>query len=130
MVAIPEAVRLQALHPFRELPAPPGFEKVWERHFFACLHPLPIAQLVEPSDLGPGDVESAVEGARALVREHGKSLLIWMVGADYAWLGPRLEQLGLVNEDTPGFEAVENCDGASRSACRRQLSHGRYRGRG
>jgi len=108
MVGIPDAVRLQATHPFRELPAPPGFQKVWEEPFFACLHPLPMAQLVEPLELGPDDVESAVGSARALVRGHGRSLLIWMVGSDQAWLGPRLEELGLVNEDTPGFESVEN----------------------
>jgi hypothetical protein len=108
MTRLPDAVRLQALHPFRELPAPPGFQKVWEKHFFACLHQLPIAQLVEPLALGPDDVQVPVASARALVQDHGRSLLIWIVGSDYPWLGHRLEQLGLVNEDTPGFESVEN----------------------
>ena len=105
---IPEPVRRQALHPFRELPLPPGFTKVEREHLLGFLHPLPFAQAVEPRDLEQDDVEAAVEDARALVRDHGRSLLIWLVGPDYPWLGQRLEALGLVQEDTPGFESVEN----------------------
>jgi hypothetical protein len=107
-VEIPEPVRLQALHPFRELPTPPGFKKVEREHFLAYLHPMPVAQVVEPRELDPDDIGAAVEGARAIVRDHGRSLLIWLVGPDYPWLGSRLEELGLGNRDTPGFESVEN----------------------
>ena len=35
-------------------------------------------------------------------------MLIWLVGPEHRWLGERLEELGLVNADTPGFEATEN----------------------
>src|SRR6266404_6468674 len=105
---IPGPVRRQALNPFLELPLPPGFRRVGREHFTAVLHPMPFAQVIEPGKLGQGAVGSAVEDARSLVREHGKSLLIWLVGPDHRWLGPRLEEHGLVNADTPGFEAVEN----------------------
>ena len=87
---------------------PPGFEKVERGRFLVILHPLPFAQIVEPSDLARDEVGAAVEEARTLVREHGRSLLIWLVGPDHRWLGQRLEGLGLVNADTPGFEATEN----------------------
>ena len=69
---------------------------------------MPFAQLVEPHGLEPEHVREAVDDARVLVRDHGRSLLIWLVGPDYEWLGPQLEQLGLAHDDTPGFEAVEN----------------------
>ncbi len=101
-------MRRQALDPFRELPAPPGFRKVERGHLLVVLHPLPFAQIVEPGDLGRDEVGAAVEEARTLVREHGRSLLIWLVGPEHRWLGELLEELGLVNADTPGFEATEN----------------------
>jgi len=105
---IPEPVRQQALHPFLELPMPPGFQRVDREQFAAFLHPMPFAQAVEPQGIEPEGVRAAVEEARTLVRAHGRSLLIWIIGSDHSWLGPRLEELGLVNEDTPGFESVEN----------------------
>ena len=101
-------VRQLALHPFRELPAPPGFRKVDRGRLLAVLHPLPFAQIVEPGELAEEQVGGAVEEARALVRGHGRSLLIWLVGPEHRWLGAKLESFGLVNADTPGFEAVEN----------------------
>jgi hypothetical protein len=105
---MPEPVRRQALHPFRELPTPPGWRKVDSRRFLAILHPLPFAQIVEPGELSEEEVGGAVEEARALVREHGRSLLIWLVGPEQRRLGERLEEFGLVNAETPGFEATEN----------------------
>jgi hypothetical protein len=42
------------------------------------------------------------------VREHGRSLLIWLLGPDHRRLGARLEAAGLVNTEAPGFEATEN----------------------
>jgi hypothetical protein len=105
---ISEAVRRQALNPFLELPLPPGFRRVEREHFTAFLHPRPFAQVIEPGTLRQDDVGSAVGDARSLVREHGRSLLIWLVGPDHRWVGPLLEEHGLANVDTPGFEAVEN----------------------
>jgi hypothetical protein len=107
-VEVPEPVCRQALHPFRELPVPPGFEKVERGRFLVILHPLPFAQIVEPGDLAEDGVGAVVDETRSLVREHGRSLLIWLVGPEHRWLGQRLEELGLVNADTPGFEATEN----------------------
>ena len=108
MVEIPESVRLQALHPFRELPTPPGFQKL-ERDAFLRL-PSPTAD--GSADRAAGarreDVEAAVEEARALVRGHGRTLLIWLLGPGDESLGVRLEQLGLVHADSPGFESIEN----------------------
>jgi hypothetical protein len=105
---MPESVRRQALHPFRELPTPPGWRKVDSGRFLAILHPLPFAQIVEPGELSEEEVAGAVEEARALVRKHGRSLLIWLLGPDHPRLGARLEAAGLVNTETPGFEATEN----------------------
>jgi GNAT superfamily N-acetyltransferase len=110
-VAIPADVRRQALHPFREVFLPVGWERVERGSILVCLHPLPIAKIVEPVNLGPDEVEPAVEDARAIIRERGGSLLAWWVAPEDAAIGDRLEQLGLVNEDTPGFEAVENAMG-------------------
>jgi hypothetical protein len=107
-VGISEPVRRQALHPFRDLPPPPGFSKVRRRGFTAALHPMPIAQVVDPGELEPGGVGAAVTEARDVVRGHGRSLAAWMVGPEQRWLGPELERHGLVHSDTPGFEAVEN----------------------
>lgn len=109
-LGIPEPVRRQALHPFRELPAAPGFRKVERGRFLALLHGLPFAQIVEPGELSENgdEVASAVEEARTVVRDHGRSLLIWFVGPEHRWLGARLEELGLVNDETPGFEVTEN----------------------
>ena len=105
---IPQPVRRQALNPFAELPSPPGFRNVEREHFVATLHPLPIAQVVTPRTLEPGDVAAAVEEARRVVRDHGRELLTWLVGPEHDELCGSLVQCGLVNEDTPGFEAVEN----------------------
>lgn len=105
---IPEPVRRQALNPFVELPPPPGFRKVEHEGFTALLHPLPFAQVIVPGELRHDDVDSAVEAARSVVREDGKSLLIWLVGPDQRSLGPQLHEHGLFNADSPGFEAVEN----------------------
>ena len=50
----------------------------------------------------------AVESVQRTARERGKSLLAWWVGPDRYDLEEPLEAAGLVHEDTPGFEAVEN----------------------
>jgi GNAT superfamily N-acetyltransferase len=105
---IPEPVRRQALHPFLELPSPPGCFKVERGAFTAGLHPMPIAQVVDPGELEPAVVGAAIAEARAVVRAHGRSLLAWLVGPEHRWLGPELARHGLVHADTPGFEAIEN----------------------
>jgi GNAT superfamily N-acetyltransferase len=42
------------------------------------------------------------------MRTEGKDRHLWWVEPAYEWLGPELEQRGLVHEDTPGFEKLEN----------------------
>jgi GNAT superfamily N-acetyltransferase len=69
--------------------------------------PWPTAQIVDVLD-SELDVAAAVEAARAVAREHRKNTLGWWVAPEHDRLGPLLEERGLVNEDTPGFEAVEN----------------------
>jgi GNAT superfamily N-acetyltransferase len=107
-VEISADVRRQALHPFQELLLPVGWKRVEGKHVLVCFHTYPIAQVVEPKNIGAGDVDDAVEEARELVRAEGKDRLVWWVEPAYEWLGPELEQRGLVNEETPGFEAIEN----------------------
>src|SRR4051794_22088549 len=102
-VEIPEAVRRLALHPMRELPESPWYTKVQGRHVLAGLAP-PLVQGIEPGDLGPDDVEAAVEEAREIVRAHGRSSLYWCVAPEHGWLGPPLEQLGLEHRGPPGAE--------------------------
>jgi hypothetical protein len=107
-VDVPRAVRELALHPFRELPPSPGFERIERDGYLLVLNPYPGAQVVEPIDVASEDVEKAVASTRKTARERGKSLLAWWVGPDRQDLEERLETAGLVHEDTPGFEAVEN----------------------
>jgi GNAT superfamily N-acetyltransferase len=107
-MAIPADVRQQALHPFRELLLPTGWKRLEGKHSVVCCHTYPIAQVAEPTSLRPADVDEAVEEARRLVRTEGKDRLVWWLEPTYEWLGLELEQRGLVNEDTPGFEAVEH----------------------
>ena len=101
-------VRRQALHPFQELLLPVGWKVVEGEHVSICFHGWPVAQVVEPTNVGPNDVDAAVAEARELVRAEGKAIHVWWVEPAYEWLGPELEQRGLLNEETPGFEAVEN----------------------
>jgi hypothetical protein len=109
MGMIPEAVRRQALHPFSTLPSSPGTALVEGRYCFVALHPFPHPQPVEPLPaLTLGDVDSAIAEARAVVRDHGRDQLLWLTGPDHPWLADALAQRGLRNEDSPGFESVEN----------------------
>jgi hypothetical protein len=107
-VPVPLNVRQQALHPFREVIPPTGCENIERDGIVVCMHPLPIAKVVELANLDPGEVESAVATARAVVGERGSSLLVWWIAPEHAAIGEQLERLGLVNEDTPGFELIEN----------------------
>jgi hypothetical protein len=108
VAAIPDAVRAQAVNPFGELDVPPDIE-VHERDGFAVgIGRGEDAQVVTIVGDGPADVAAAVEEARSIARANAKPVLAWWIAPDHDSIGPALERLGLVNEDTPGFEAVEN----------------------
>src|SRR6476646_2589282 len=94
---IPEPVRRLALYPFRELPRPPDIERVELDGALLAVNRWPTAQIV-----------SIVEAARAVARERGKTIVAWWVPPDQDHVAPALEAAGLVNQDTPGFEAIEN----------------------
>jgi GNAT superfamily N-acetyltransferase len=96
------------LYPFRELPRPPDIEQVEFDGAFIAINPWPTAQIVSMRDGGPADVEATVAAARAVARERGKTIVAWWVPPDQDHVAPALEAAGLVNRDTPGFEAIEN----------------------
>ena len=109
MGTIPDEVRRQALHAFSTLPPVPGWRVVQGTYVVAGLHPLPVPQPIEPRDgLTVTDLDAAIDEARTLVRGHGRELLVWLAGPDHPWLASALAQRGLRNEDSPGFESVEN----------------------
>lgn len=107
MSAIPEAVRVQALHPFRELPAPPTIKKFPLEGALVSISPHPNAQIAFPTSLDI-DVEAVVEQARRIAREHGKTVIAWWIAPEHDALAAAFEAVGLVNKDTPGYEATEN----------------------
>jgi GNAT superfamily N-acetyltransferase len=107
-VTLDAAVLALALHPFRELPSGPGIERVELDGVLCCFNRYPNAQIVEPVAVTAVDVPSAVASARRAARERGKRLQAWWIAPEDSELGPALEGEGLANEDTPGFEAVEN----------------------
>lgn len=108
LAAIPEAIRRLAEHPITELPVPPTWERIEQNGVVMVVTTLPIAQMVEPVDLALGDIEAAVEAVRAIGRERDKAVLGWWIAPEHDAHAPRLEALGLVNEDSVGFEAIEN----------------------
>ena len=105
---IPEPVRRLAVHPFVELPRPPDVESFELDGAALSINRWPGAQVVSIVGDGPSDVPAAVDAARAIARERGKDRLGWWVAPEYDFVAPALEAAGLVNEDTPGFEATEN----------------------
>jgi GNAT superfamily N-acetyltransferase len=105
---IPEAVRRLAEHPYKELPVPPSAEWIEQAGVVMVVTPFPVAQIVHPVDLALEDVEAAVEAMRAVARERRKAVLGWWIAPEHDVYAPRLEALGLGNEDTAGFEAIEN----------------------
>jgi GNAT superfamily N-acetyltransferase len=107
-VDLPEAVRLLALHPFRELPIPPDVEPIETGGVLLLINPFPNAQIVEPLDITPAAVAATVAETRTIARERGKTILAWWVAPEHDGLTDALESAGLVNEDTPGYESVEN----------------------
>ena len=106
-LSLPEAVRELALHPFRDLPVPKNVERIELDGAAFTLNPFPGAQVAFPRRLD-ADVGALVEETRRLARGRGKQTIGWWIAPDHdAWV-PALEELGIVNADTPGFEAVEN----------------------
>jgi GNAT superfamily N-acetyltransferase len=107
-VEVPEPVRLLALYPFRELPHTPSVTSLVGPGVELAISKHPGAQVVQPHGLAADDVAAAVSWARAAAREHGKKTLAWWLGPGDQQLAPALEAHGIVNADTPGFEATEN----------------------
>lgn len=105
---IPADVRRQALHPFQELLLPVGWKRVDGKHVSVCFHTYPIAKVVEPTKVEVADVDAAVAEAREIARAEDTGRLVWWVEPAYEWLGPELEQRGVLHKETPGFERVEN----------------------
>jgi GNAT superfamily N-acetyltransferase len=107
-VDLPQDVRRLALDPFGELPTPPEVELVDLHGAVLSINPWPAAQIVRPVGVNAADVPAAVEEARAVARAREKRVVAWWVTSEHDGLVPALEDVGLVNADTPGFEAVEN----------------------
>jgi GNAT superfamily N-acetyltransferase len=105
---VPEGVRRLALCPFHELPQPPAVEKIELDGAFIEIDHWPTAQIVGVLGAGPSDVGATVEAARTVARERGKTIVAWWVPPDHDHVAPALEAAGLVNQDTPGFETIEN----------------------
>ena len=105
---VPDPVRRLALFPFHQLPVSPHVERVELDGAFIHIDRWPGAQIVGVRGAGPADVAATVDAARAVAREHGKEILAWWVPPDQDHLAAALESAGLVNDDTPGFEAIEN----------------------
>lgn len=101
-------VRRLALDPFGELPTPREVELVDLDGAIVGINPWPGAQVVRPVGVSPSGVAATVEAARAVARERGKNVLAWWLTSEHDELAAALEDAGLVNKDTPGFEAVEN----------------------
>ena len=106
--AIPEAVRRLAEHSYRELPFLSSAAWIEQEGVVMVVMPYPTPQIVHPVSLAVDDVEAAVEAMRAIGREHGKTVLGWWIAPEHDAFVSQLEALGLVNEDTGGYEAVEN----------------------
>jgi len=107
-VEFPEDVRRLALDPFGELPVPREVERVELDGAVLSINPWPGAQVVRPIGVSPSEVAATVEAARAIARKRGKQVLAWWITSEHDDLAEALEEAGLVNSDTPGFEAVEN----------------------
>ena len=107
-MAVSEPVRRLALCPFHELPVAPDVEQMELDGAFIAINKWPTAQIVGMRGNGPSDVEATVEAARAVARERSKTIVAWWVPPDQDHVVPALEAAGLVNRDTPGYEAIEN----------------------
>jgi hypothetical protein len=104
---IPEAVRRQALHPFFELPQSPTVKQFPLDGAVLTINPNPNAQMAFPTTVDV-DVAALVEQSRAIAREHGKAAIAWWIAPEHDALALAFEAAGVVNKDTPGYEATEN----------------------
>ena len=127
---LPEAVRLLALHPFRELPTSPDVELIETGGVLLGISPFPNAQIIEPLDITPAAVAATVAATRAIARERGKTILAWWIAPEHDGLADALEAAGLVNEDTPGFRVGRERDDTARTAGRRRRRWGGGEGDG
>ena len=103
-VELPTEQRLFALHPSDFLPGPkPPFERIEGSGVRYFVTPSSIS--VGKARLGPESVGSAIEAARALARERGRTKIEWSVGPDAIPedLAERLLEAGLVRADEPPF---------------------------
>jgi GNAT superfamily N-acetyltransferase len=107
MTEIPGAVRRQALNPFRVLPVPKNVRRFPLEHAVMSINPHPGAQVAFPTSLDV-DVPVVVEEARTIARANDRTTVAWWIEPEHASLVPAFEALGIVNADTPGFEAIEN----------------------
>jgi len=107
-VELSEEVRRLALDPFGELPTSRQVELIELGGAVLSINPWPSAQVVRPVDVSLPDVAATVEAARSVAHERGKQVLAWWITSEHDDLAAALEAAGLVNADTPGFEAVEN----------------------
>ena len=107
MSEIPEAVRRQALHPFFELPVSATTKTFALDGAVLTINPNPNAQMAFPTRMDV-DVAALVEESRSIAREHGKTAIAWWIAPEHDALAPAFEAVGVVNKDTPGYEATEN----------------------
>ena len=106
---VPEPVRRQAVHPFLRAAAAP-------RTISGCavagvqVALTPVADGADRRGARPGARRRRGGrcGARARARARQGRRSAWWIAPEHDHLAPLLEEHGLVNEDTPGFEAVEN----------------------
>ena len=91
---VPEPVRRLALYPFHELPSPPDLERVELDGAFIGINRWPTAQIAGMHGSGPSDVVATVEAARAVAREHDKTIVAWWVPPDQDHVVPALESAG------------------------------------
>jgi Acetyltransferase (GNAT) domain len=105
MFGIPEAVRRQALHPFRELPVPSYLQLFDLDSAVVSIAPWQGPQGAILTSVET-DVAAAVGASREIAREHGKNCVAWWLAPEYHPLAPAFEALGVVNKDAPGLEAV------------------------
>jgi XTP/dITP diphosphohydrolase len=103
-VELPTEQRRFALHPSDFLPAPkPPFERIEGSGVRFFVTPSWIS--VGKHRLEPEGVESAIEAARSLARERGRTKIEWSLGPDATPedLAERLLGAGLVRADEPPF---------------------------
>ena len=72
-----------------------------------AINPYPSGQIALPMSLDV-DVVAVVEQARQIARDNGKDTIAWWIAPEHDSLAPAFEAVGVVNKDTPGFEATEN----------------------